>query len=328
MKRITADHVAELAGVSRSAVSRAFTETASISKKTQDKVLAASRQLGYRPNGLASSLAKRRSNIVAIIAGDSPDLREPHFYQALNSALQEFGKTPIIISVDNEDSGEVTLQDAIKFPLDTAIVMADSVEAANISPFCLGSPPIMLNDNFRNRDVVDAVSIDELAGITEMVAHLERQDCRTIWFIAGRPTARAFGSRRLALMEAVARSELTLVDQDEGDFSFGSGALAFNRLFDRGHLPDALFCANDAMAMGAMDSAKFAHSLSIPDDLRVIGFDNIPQASWPSYNLTTIEQSISETVEQIISILHQRLDCIGGARIIRTVQTRFTERSS
>jgi len=328
MSRITADDVAELAGVSRSAVSRAFSKSASISRKTREKVLAASQQLGYQPNGLASNLAKRQSNIVAIVASNTPDLREPYFYQALNCALQAIGKVPIMISVDDDDTGETSLKHSIKFPLDTAIVLADSVEAAHVVPFCLGSPPIMLNDNFRNRDMVDAIKLDERAGITEMTRYLEQLGCKTIWFVAGRQTARAFNSRRIALLEAIACSEMILVDQDEGDFSYESGALAFKALFERGPLPDALFCANDAMAMGAMDAARFHHGVSIPDDLRVVGFDNIPQASWPSYNLTTIEQAIDETVRQILDILIHRSGDKNDKRTTYSIQTKLIIRSS
>jgi len=181
----------------------------------------------------------------------------------------------------------------------------------------------MLNDNFGKRDMVDAIKLDERAGITQMTRYLEQQGCRTIWFVAGRQTARAFNSRRIALLEAIACSEMILVDQDEGDFSYESGAIAFTALFERGPMPDALFCANDAMAMGAMDAARYHHGVAIPGDLRIIGFDNIPQASWPSYNLTTIEQSINETVERIVDILKQRADDKESPGLVRSVQTRL-----
>ncbi|MDD7911583.1 LacI family DNA-binding transcriptional regulator [Pseudovibrio exalbescens] len=327
MQKVNAKKVAELAGVSRSAVSRSFSGNGRVSAETRAKVFAASEQLGYRPNGLASSLARQTSDIVALINGDAPDFREVFFVQNLSRALFNAGMTPLMLSVRNDDSGAETLSQFLRFPLLTAVVSADSIEARHVIPHCPYAPPIMLNENYSRDDEVDAVRLDEVKGIGEMVAHLESTGRKTLWFIAGRQTTSAYSSRKMALLEALARSDLRLLDSEVGDFFYDSGTAAFERLYQRGPLPDAIFCANDLMAMGVMDTARFKYGLRVPEDLYVVGFDDIPQSSWPTYALPSIQQRDADIINAILEILTERKEGAGDQRLSKMVPTRFVPRT-
>lgn len=326
MAKVNAEMVAELAGVSRSAVSRCFSGNGRISAATRRKVLEASEKLGYRPNGLASNLARQTSDIVALINGDDHDLREAFFTQNLSRAIVRMGMTPLMLSLRNDDDGSGTLSQFLRFPLFTAIVSADSVEAAHVLPHCPYAPPIMLNENYRHSDPVDSVRLDEQSGIDQMCAHLQAEGLRTLWFIAGRQTTSAYSSRRIALLEALARSDLRLTGNADGDFSYESGVAAFTQLAGRGPLPDCVFCANDLMAMGAMDTARFDHGLSVPGKIRFVGFDDIPQASWPSYRLPSIRQSDDDIIAGILDILSARAGGVPAGRIHKVVPTSFIPR--
>lgn len=329
MRRVTADQVARRAGVSRSAVSRTFTKDASVAPETRAKVMVAARELGYQPNGLASSLAKGNTNIVALITNSLPDLRRPYLTHELNTRLQALRLIPYTICIGPDYNGEETLSQIIQMPLNTAIVGADSVTASQIAPFCIENPPIMLSDLFTEADEVDAVQIDDAQGICEMTRHIVKNGGKTIWLIAPRRTSSSYNSRNMAFLKALAQSELKLIDSEIGDFSYESGKKAFGRLMARGPLPDCLFCANDAMAMGAMDSARFEHDLKVPEALGVFGFDDIPHASWPTYQLSTVRQSVSDTAKAVCDILEERLK--GPAllgTISRTVNTQFVKRHS
>ncbi|WP_299866677.1 LacI family DNA-binding transcriptional regulator [uncultured Roseobacter sp.] len=330
MKHVTADQVAARAGVSRSAVSRTFTKNASVSPATQEKVIKAAKELGYRPNGLASRLAKGTSNIVAIITNSNPDLRRPYLIHRLNEALQGLDLVPYVICVDGDDyHGTETLERTIQMPLSTAIVAADAVTGAQIAPFCISSPPIMLNENFAQDDLVNVVRVDEAAGFAQMIRFLATQKVRTMWLIAARRSSSAFSSRNAALHEALAFSDIRLIDKDVGDFNYEGGWAAFERLFGRGPLPDCLFCANDAMAMGAMDAARFKFGLTLPEDLLIIGFDDIPQAAWPTYCLSTIRQGIGDTVAAIMEVIEAGgSDKMQMSRSVRTVPTTFVPRAT
>ena len=328
MAVVRAVDVAELAGVSRSAVSRAFSKNASISEETRDRVFAAAAKLGYRPNGIASSLAKRESPIVAIVANNTPDMREPYFYQALLGALQEVSRIPLIITVSPDDTGETSLESAIRFPLETAIVLADSVQASTVARFCRDRRPIMLNENSNRGDRVDMIRLNERPGIKAMLDNLYQSGRRSFWLISGRSTCWSFATRRIALLEGLAANGMSLKGEDAGDFAYEGGAEAFDRLMTRSSLPDALFCTNDAMAMGAMDAARYRHGLAVPQDLGVVGFDDIPQASWPTYQLSTIRQSTSDLVDKIILMLNRRVDGLPDEPATVEVQTTFIQRAS
>ncbi|MEJ1159150.1 LacI family DNA-binding transcriptional regulator [Prosthecomicrobium sp. N25] len=322
MTEITAKDVAALAGVSRSAVSRTFTPRASVAPETRRRVLEAAERLGYRPNALASSLAKGRSDLVALVANSQPDLREPYLFHALNAALQGIGRQLVTVSLDNADRGTESLADLIRFPLETAVVMADSVDAATIAPYCTLRPPIMLNGRAGEADC-DLVRLDEAAGIGQALGWLSQRGIHRLWYVAGRRTATAHASRRLAFLEALAKYPMLLVDEDIGDFSYESGAEAWRRLAARGDRPDALIAANDAMAMGALDAAREAGRGS---DVTVIGFDNVPQSNWAPYRFPTVEQPIAGIVDAVCDILRLRADEPGSPPIERVVQTRFIPR--
>ena len=327
MGRINASKVAELAGVSRTAVSRSFSGKGRVSPKTRKKVMEAVAQLGYRPNGLASSLARKSSDIVALINGNDYDLREAFFIQSLSKSLFERGLTPLMLSVHNDDTGEDSLDQFLRFPLLTAIVSADSVEARFVIPHCEFFPPIMLNENFRVTDNVDIVHVDEAKGIAELIAFLKGCDARTLWFISGRRTTSAHSSRRMAVLEAVAESDLRIADSENGDFSYESGAAATRALAARGAIPDAVFAANDLMAMGAMDVLRYQLGVKVPEQTFVAGFDDIPQAAWPTYCLPSVRQSDDAIIEAIQQIINERTnDTMPQTRLRKDVPTRFVLR--
>ncbi|MHA3980739.1 LacI family DNA-binding transcriptional regulator [Halovulum sp. GXIMD14794] len=323
---MTADQVAARAGVSRSAVSRSFSKTASVAPDTRDKVLRAAAELGYRPNGVASTLASGKSNIVAVLTNSKPDILRSELLHLLNVALQEEGLVPYVISIGTTYAGAQSLTDLIQMPIATAIVTADSVTCQQISPYCLEAPPIMLNGRIEPGEVADRVVTDDAVGIRQMIRHLVAKGRKTLWLITARRSSSAYDTRNSALLEAMVGTHVTLMDTEEGDFTYEGGKRAFAALQERGPLPDCVFCANDAMAMGAMDVARFQNGIDVPGTLEVIGFDNIPQARWPTYNLPTIEQSPEALVGGIRSILRQRAGKAPKDKpIVVTLPTRFVE---
>jgi DNA-binding LacI/PurR family transcriptional regulator len=326
MKTVTAKDVAALAGVSRSAVSRAFSDTASVAPETRRRVLEAADRIGYRPNALASNLARKRSDLVAVIANARPDLREPYLFQALHAALQAMRRQLITVAIAHDDDGRLSLPRLIRFPIETAIVLADSVVAAHVAPFCETGRPILLNQRLEGASEADCVVLDELSGTRDALADLAARGCARVWYVAGRRTATAWSSRRAAFLEALALSGMRLADEETGDFSYESGDAAFRRLLARGALADVVVAANDAMAMGALDAARSHLSPADFARFRVTGFDNIPQSGWAPYRFPTIEQSIDETVAHVCDILARRAENPDGPPITRRVQTRYLRR--
>ncbi|MCY3997329.1 MAG: substrate-binding domain-containing protein [Rhodobacter sp.] len=309
MKQATAEDVAKLAGVSRSAVSRAFTEGARISADTREVVLAAARQLSYRPNTIASSLARRRSNFVGIVINQLPNLRNPYLYNALVTALQKRGKVPVMVCVDPSDHDGDTLEQVVNCQVEAMIVMADSISARRAFEAGNGVRPIMLNENWMPEDDVHRLTVDPDPGISQMVAHLAETGHKKIAFVGGRPTSSDSGRRRSALVNAMVRHGLVLVNERHGNFIYDDGyghAKDFLRQCSR---PDAIFCANDVMAFGALDAIRETGALSVPEDIAVVGFDDIPASRWRSYRLSTIKWNSEDLVARVVEIVMSEDRC-------------------
>lgn len=326
---LTAAEVARVAGVSRSAVSRAFTPGAPIAEKTREHVHKVAERLGYAPNIIARSLITRRSDLIAVVVNTLSDLRDASFFDALLAALQGIGKQALIVRTEGAQDLAAVLRVGVSYQIAGAIVFADNVTPAMVKAVFGSRSPIMLNGLERPEDKVDAVRVDERSAFAEVVDGLVAGGHRRIAYVSGRVAAVAEDERHAAVVERLALHRLKPFGKTPpGDFSYGSGAAAARSLLQGKQRPDAIICACDAMALGAIDTARAEFGLRIPDDLSVVGFDDIPLAAWPSYSLTTIRQETSEIVAAAIGLLHARLSDPARDPETRLIATRLIHRSS
>lgn len=306
-RRTRATDVAELAGVSRSAVSRAFSQTAYIAPETKAKVLEAAEELNYRPDSLASSLAKGRSNIVVVVLNHVDAIRGPSFHSALIRSLQDSGRLPVVLYLSPTDDGATSLKRHMTFPVEGLIVMSDSVSveaARNAVPYLR---PIMLNFE-RTRADVDSVVANDAAGIAEMVNHLWETGHRSVGFMAGRSSSISSTIRRNALALELARKGMDLAVEVCGEFDYDQAFAAAPGLAAGDGPPDVIFCANDVMAFAVMDYLRLNTRFRVPEDVSIVGFDDVFMASWPIYDLSTIRQDIDGMAAAVIAILDSRQD--------------------
>lgn len=324
MNSVTANDVAQLAGVSRSAVSRTFSGKGFVSSEKRERILKIAQQLNYRPNAMASSLARKQSNLVGIVINKLPDERTPYFYNALTNAVHDIGFVPLMMVVEPAEDGIRNLSQSVTYPVHGMIVMADSVHPMAAQSISSQTRPIILNCKWSGEDEVDAVVIDQRRGITEMVADLAATGHRTMAYIGGRSTALNAGDRRNALVDAIVANELTLVAEGQGDFTYQRGYDEALRMFGDGRLPDALFCANDVTAFGAMDALRQKLGRSVPEEMSVIGYDDMPSARWGSYDLTTIRQRGEVIITHIQKLLSEPGDTPGQFR----VETEYVRRGT
>ncbi len=306
-RRARATDVAELAGVSRSAVSRAFSQTAYIAPETKARVLEAAAELNYRPDTLASSLAKGRSNIVVVVVNQVDAIRGPSLHSALIRSLQDSGRLPVVLSLSPTDDGATSLKRHLTFPVEGLIVMADSVSvevARHAVPYVR---PVMLNFEGTSADV-DSIAADDAAGIAQMVSHLWETGHRSVGFMAGRSSSISSTMRRNALALELARKGMCLAIEASGEFTYDQAFDAAPALLAGEKLPDAIFCANDVMAFAVMDYFRLNTQHRVPEDVSIIGFDDLFMASWPIYDLSTIRQDIDGMAAAVIAILENRLN--------------------
>ncbi len=304
---VSAEDVARRAGVSRSAVSRTFTPGASVSTETRDRVMRAADELGYRVNHLARSLARRRTGIVCLVAADVETPHIARLVKAITRRLQDEQRVGLLLSLGGpSDDPAATLEQTFHYRADATIVLSGT-PAESIVRRALesGQRLILINraDPVAGPDHIRTSSED--AAQSALKAFLEA-GCRRLAVVnSGRPTP-SLAAREEAFKAGASAEGLAVDVVREGSGSHYEGGLAAaRRLFARGRRPDAVFCVNDLMAFGVMDCARHEFGLEIPSALCVIGFDDIPQADWLAYRLTTFSQPFDVIAQAAVRLAVQ-----------------------
>jgi DNA-binding LacI/PurR family transcriptional regulator len=303
---VSAQDVADRAGVSRSAVSRAFTPGASVSPATRERVMKAAEELGYHVNHLARGLVRNRSSIVCLIVSEIATPYRASLVRWLTQFLQEAGKVAMLINTDRSDNSvSAALQQAINFRADASIILSGMPDRT-ITRQCYkhGQRIILIN---RDEALPGSLSINldaENAAQTAVMA-FQRAGCQHLAFansLAGTPSLKKREDTFVAVAE---RAGLSVTVERFGTTSYESGQILAHRLLTRHQRPDGVFCVTDLVACGFMDEARHRFALRVPEDLCLIGYDNIAQAGWSSYNLTTFAQPVEQFAQDAVKWLIQ-----------------------
>ncbi len=327
MSRVTIKDVARTAGVSASAVSRVFTEGASASAETRAKVLAAAEGLGYRPNALARGLVGDRTNLIALVMGRTRNIFDSLLLDTLAESLARRDRRLLVSPMLGNDSVDEGLMSALDYQAD-AVVVAAGTAPLEISERCtrLGVPIIMMG-RVIEASGVDCILGDNRDGARQAADLLVATGCRRIAYLGRGHGAYSDRERRDGLKEALAGHGFELAGEARVNMEEDHGFAAAVALLSRRNRPDAVFCGNDIIAFGVIEAAQ-ALGIRIPDELSVIGFDNLPLADWPSYRLTTVDYPIADTVEAVVERLEQRLATPGLHPIVKRVPTRLVVRET
>jgi DNA-binding LacI/PurR family transcriptional regulator len=300
----SAHDVARVARVSQAAVSRAFTPGASISDITRAKVHRAAKTLGYRPNLLARSLIKGESGIVGVIIGNP---RNPLFMTALDTLsahLSRAGKHILVFTADGNSTADVQVEDLLKFRVDAVVLMAASLSSSLAEQCCdQGIPVICFNRPPRKTRGFASVAGNNREGGQLIAEHLLQQGYRRLAFMGGFAKS-STGRERESGFNAHLAAQGLLAPQREIGHGQRDGALQATRsLLTRKPRPDAIFCANDFMALAAIEVARYDFGLEVGREIGIAGFDNIEQASWPSFELTTYSLPLEAMIENVAARL-------------------------
>jgi LacI family transcriptional regulator len=288
--------VSELAGVSLATVSRVMNNNARVSDATRAKVLSAMEQLGYRPNSIAQSLASSRSNSVGILVSE---LHGPFYGEMLSGIENECraaGKHVIIAAGHSEEASE---KDGIEFLIsrncDALILHVEAVSDDYLIKLATGKLPIVLINRYIPQLAENCISLNNELGGYLATKQLLQQGHTQLAYISG-PMWKSDAKDRFAgHLRAMAEQNLTFNANlfAEGDFRDSSGSASMQQLLSKGLPFTALVCGNDEMAAGAMDVAR-EHGLQVPQDLSIVGFDNLILARYIYPKLTTIDYPIGE----------------------------------
>ena len=286
--------VSELAGVSLATVSRVMNDSDKVSAKTRDKVLAAMKELGYRPNTIAQSLASSRSNSVGILI---PELYGPFFGIILSSIEEELrnaGKHVIITAGHSEPERE---RSSIEFLLsrrcDALILHAYALDDEYLRNLVKGPVPVVLLTRTLPEISNRCFTLDNVLGGYLAAQAVIEDGHRKIAYITGPLWKMDARDRLEGHKRALAEAGISFDEEltYEGTYQESSGNQGMVELLNRGNPFTAVVCANDEMAAGAMDVAR-KQGFNIPDDMSVIGFDNVYFTRYLHPKLSSISYSI------------------------------------
>ena len=305
VKRVTAEDVAKLAGSSRSAVSRAFTPGAYLNAEKRKAILKAADDLGYRPNALAASLQAGGSNLVAIFVGEMPNEYDQEVLKQLTIGLCGTGRWPIVIG-GTEGTAREAVSNVLRYPLEAIILRSGSLNEDIVESCGKLSIPVISSGRMLEAPGVDNVCCRNADGMERGTTVLLDKGRSRFAYIGGPGNFNSSHWRREGLRAALLARGLSMVAEETGDFTVQGGYDAVGRLIWDGRV-DALVCANDAMAIGAMTALRES-GICVPDDVSVLGFDDIAMAAWPAFSLTTMRNPIPELVDAVVRLLDLRAD--------------------
>lgn len=300
----SAHDVARLAGVSQAAVSRAFTPGASIAEVTREKVIRAAESLGYRPNLLARSLIKGQSGIVGVVIGNALNPFFTAALDALSARLSQVDKHILMFTARGSTHADEQVEDLLKYRVDALLLMAATL-SPQLAERCHNEkiPVIFFNRRTARAGHFASVVGNSRDGVRQIAGHLLEQGYRRIAMIAGFRKSSTGRERETAFAAYLSERGLPPPETAVGQFQREGAMRAARLLLSRKDRPDAIFCANDYMAFAAIEVARYEFGLEIGRDIGIAGFDDVEQASWPSFDLTTYSLPVDAMIEQVVRIL-------------------------
>ncbi len=325
---ITLKEVAEKAGVSRSAVSRTFTEGASVSPKTRQKIEAIAKEMGYQPNALASSLTTGRTKLIGLVSNNFHNPVFLEVFDLFTSALQDRDLRPLLVNLSDEIDPEKTLNMLQQYSVDGVIIASSTLPPSFAEAFHEAGMPVV--HSFARATQSPDVSIAGIDNVEcgRMAAEtLVARGYTDVAFLGGPATATSTQDRlkgfHKALME---HSHVTCSHCYASAYAFEAGREAM--LGQLKNKPaQAYFCGDDVLSIGALSAVQSA-GLGVPDDIGIIGLNDMEMASWQNINLTTIRQPIKDIIASSVELVMALLSDPNRAVEARVFACQIIERGT
>jgi len=279
-EKVTSVDVARRAGVSASAVSRFYTPGAAVSKKMADKVRKAAAELDYRPNALARSLITGRTRIIGVVVAYLENQFYPDALEKLSNALQERGYH-VLIFMASQTAGNIDsiFDEILDYQVD-GIITASVAMSSELTGRCQqAGVPIVLFNRSQDDAHLSAVTSDNVRGGRKAADYLLACGYRRIGYIAGWEGASTQRDREAGFLARLSEADLEPCARGVGNFYLDHARAAARSMFAGPDHPDAVFVANDHMAFAVMDVLRFELSLQIPEDVSIVGYDDVPLSS-------------------------------------------------
>lgn len=308
MTKLRLEQIAELSGVSRSTVSRVVNNHVSVRPEVRQRVLQVIEETGYHPDPAARSLASQRSGIIGLVIPRAVQslFTDPYYPRLMQGVAQACNTHDYILSLflfyTEEEEQRLSPRVTHKQLVDGAIVGALPINDPLAAQLLENEVPFVMIGRPADLSRISFVDVDNAEGASQAVSHLARLGCQRIATITGPLNTLVGLDRRQGYLNTLNEhgyppNEALIA---EGDFTEASGYMAMQRLLPQ--RPDAVFAASDTMARGALRALRSA-GLAVPDDIAIVGFDDLPGSAVADPPLTTVRQPILRLGVQAVECL-------------------------
>jgi len=304
----TLKDVAARAGVSRSAVSRTFTDGASVSPKMRQKVEQAAAELGYSPNFLARSLTTRRTKLIGLVSNNFHNPIFLEVFDLFTRGLQDRGLRPLLVNLSDETDPEHSVQMLTQYSVDGVIVASSTLPPAFSKAFRDKNIPVVNTfGRYASTPDVHIVGIDNVAAGRMAARELVARGYRRVAFLGGPRSATSTQDRFEGFRDEIAQHpQVTMTSSYAQAYSFEAGRAEMQRLLATTPA-EAYFCGDDVLSIGVLSAIRDA-GLKVPQDIGVIGLNDMEMARWESIALTTIRQPIKQIIDASVALMVAMLD--------------------
>ncbi len=328
---VTLVDVAKKAGVSVMTASRAMSGEGYASEDTRAKVHAAAAELGYSPNALARMMKGGRTNVIGVVVNDLSSVVVNTYVTAVSEEVRKFDMDLFIYNSlgDLGDGKGKRVSQLLHGLWDGLLYVLPRMSDDYLETLEKSTSPIVLINYCRHETTLPVVRGDNVNGASDAVSHLIALGHRRIGFVRGSVYTGQSEERergyRMALEQAGIAFDPELVKQ--GDFNEPSGLAAGRALLDMADAPTAIFAANDSMALGCIGAVR-ERDMKIPNDISLVGFDDIPLASIVQPGLTTLRQPVAQIAQAAVHELMLRIQDQPGRRQRIEFPSEFVTRGS
>jgi len=306
-KNYTSQDVAQIAGVSQSTVSRVFAGTANVSEKKRKKIMDAAAKLQYQPNAHARSLSSKKTTMIGIVMRN---ILNP-FYSAVleifHNRLAPLGYHLIFIASENEEIQEREIRQLLEYSVEGVIITDALLSSSASQKLNHAGIAVILFNRYTEPLNSSAVFCDNYSAAKQIAAYLLEMGHRKLAFISGPSDTSTTIDRLEGFKEVLEEENIRDLIIAPGPYTYESGFKSAQEILLTNKNIDCIFCGNDIIALGVMDAIRVI-GLKIPEEVSVIGFDNIRMAAWPSYSLTTWEQPLEEMVDSTVELLLKEIN--------------------
>jgi DNA-binding LacI/PurR family transcriptional regulator len=299
--------VAKLAGVSRSAVSRTFTPNAYVSAETRAKVIAAAEMLGYRPNAIARSLSKRRSGLVGVVCSDLNNPFYAKLLELLSTTLQQRG-LGILLLVGDASRMDELLERLLSYQVDGILLPASKLTSRLAVQLNQSGRPVVLVNHHLREGSVTTVGGDNYAGGLMVADLLVSKGFSRIAYVSGPQDTSSAVDRGRGIQDGLAKHGLALAARASGEDRRDVTQDVVRQFMGMQNPPDAIFCANDLMALAAMEVVQGEFAKSVPDDVGIVGYDNTALAESTLHALTSVDQNLPLMAAEAVRVLMDKIE--------------------